>query len=110
VYVDFSTIADGLRVSLAFFNFIVVCWSIVWFLAFWRSYRQRKENGPTVALMIKFTATAIFHAYLLFGFLYLVSPCVTPGRSVALLIWGNLGVIGIIIAYIGLQWRFGRDE
>lgn len=79
-------------------------------MSFWRNYCQRKRNGPTVALIIKFTATAIFHAYLLAGFLYLVSPYVTPGRTVFFLVWGNLGAIGIIVAYTGLQWRFGRDK
>jgi hypothetical protein len=110
MYLDLLQLTVYLRLALAFNNLIIFIWSTIWFIAFWRSFRRRGINGPTIALMIKFVATCLFHSYLFFGFLYLANQSyVTPGRTIFFLIWGWLGSLGIIIAYAGLQWKIGGN-
>ena len=110
MYINLSQLADYLRLTLAFNNLIIFIWSTVWFVTFMISHLRRRRNGPTVALIIKLGATSLFHLYLLAGFAYLVSPHVTPARTVIFLLWGCLSSAGIIVSYVVLQFQFGSEN
>ena len=110
LFIEVTAINNGLRWLMALANLIIVIWSLLWFKSFWCDYRRRRVNGPTIALIISFVARANFHGYLFIGFLYLTSPYVTSFKTLPLLIWGCASIIGIIVAYAGLQWNFAPDE
>jgi len=107
---DLENLTNNLRIQLAIHVAILTIWSAIWFFTFLKSYRERRRNGPTVALIIKFGANSLFYGYLTVGFVYLASPYVTPARSVLMLIWGVMSSLGIIVSYIGLQWTFGSSD